>query len=102
MGNTPTTPSLTLAVRTRKRPHRLTLRKRGVRARVTVSAPTTVQLTLRGGGAKIAVTRKLTNAGTTTIRLRLREVVAVKVKRLTLRVSAAGAAPVTTRIRPRP
>ena len=46
------TPSLTLAVRTRKRPHRLTLRKRGVRARITVSAPTTVHLTLRGGGAK--------------------------------------------------
>jgi len=99
--NTPKTATLTLAVKTRTRPHRLTLRKRGVRVRVTVSAPTTVQLTLRGHGVNRTVTRKLANAGTTTIRLRLRPGVATSVKRLTLRVTAAGAPAVTATIRPR-
>jgi hypothetical protein len=94
-------PALTLAIRTRTHPHRATLRKRGVRVRVTVSAPTTVRLTLRAGGAKRTITRKLANAGTTTIRLKLRQSVATKAKRLSLRVSAPGAPAATAKIRPR-
>jgi hypothetical protein len=98
-GTKPTT--LTLSVATRAHPHRLTLRKRGLRVRVTVSAPTTVQLSLRARGLKRTVTRKLANAGTTTIRLRLPKKIARSARRLVLAVSAPGAARVTATIRPR-
>ena len=37
---------------TRARPHRQTLRKRGLRVRITVSAPTTVRLSVRVAGTK--------------------------------------------------
>jgi hypothetical protein len=97
----PAAPGLRLTVKTRTHPHRLTLRKRGVRVRITVSAPTTVRLTLRGGGAKRTTTRKLANAGTTTIRLRPPAAMVTKAKRIALRVTAPGAAPVETAIRPR-
>jgi hypothetical protein len=97
-------PGLTLAVKTRTRPHRATLRKRGLRARITVSAPTTARLSIRVAGTKRfagSATRKLTNAGTTTVHLRLRGWAVKSAKRLVLRVSAPGATPVETTIRPR-
>lgn len=97
-------PALTLAVSTRARPHRQTLRKRGLRARITVSAPTAVRLSVRVAGTKrfaAAATRKLTNAGTTTVHLKLRSRALKRAKRLILRVSAPGATPVETTIRPR-
>ena len=107
---TPATPSagaptgLTLAVRTRARPHRATLRKHGLRARITASAPTTVRISVRVAGKKTfaaASTRKRLDAGTTTVALRLRGRVLKSAKRLTLRVAAAGAKPVEVTIRPR-
>lgn len=97
-------PGLTLAVKTRTRPHRATLRKHGLRARITVSAPATVRLSVRVAGTKRfagTATRKLTNAGTTTVHLRLRAQALKIAKRLVLRVSAPGATPVETPIRPR-
>jgi WD40-like Beta Propeller Repeat len=95
---------LRLAVSTRSRPHRATLRKRGLRARITVGAPTTVRLSVRVAGTKRfagTATRKLTNAGTTTVHLRLRGRTLKNAKRLILRVSAPGATPVAATIRPR-
>jgi hypothetical protein len=96
--------SLTLAVRTRTRPHRATLRKHGLRARVTASAPTTVRISVRVAGKKTfaaAATRKRLDAGTTTVSIRLRGRVLKSAKRLTLHVAAAGAKPVVVTIRPR-
>ena len=94
---TPGTPikpgALTLAVSTRARPHRATLRKRGLRVRITLSAPATVRLSVRVAGTKrfAAVTaRRIGNAGTTTITLRLRPRVLARAKRLILHVAAAG------------
>jgi hypothetical protein len=95
---------LTLAVRTRARPHRTTLRRRGLRVRVTVSAPATVRLSVRVAGTKrcaAVTTRRLANAGTTTIALRLKPRVLKSAKRLTLHVAAPGAKPVERRVRPR-
>jgi hypothetical protein len=60
-----------------------------------------VRLTVRGRGVKRTVTRKLANAGTTPIRLRLSERTAKRARRLVLRLTAPGATPVTTTIRPR-
>jgi hypothetical protein len=100
-GPAPGAAPLTLAVRTRARPHRSTLRKRGLRVRVTVSAPTTVRLSVRVAGTKrlLAVTtRRLANAGTTTITLRLRRLKTAK--RLVLHVAAPGAPPIDKRVRP--
>jgi hypothetical protein len=102
VGGAPTGP--TLAVRTRARPHRATLRKHGLRARITVSAPATVRLSVRVAGKKTfaaASTRKRLDAGTTTVALRLRSRVLKSAKRLTLHVAAAGAKPVEATIRPR-
>ncbi len=49
---------LTLTLKSRTRPHRTTLLKRGVRGRVTVSAPATVRLTVRVAGTKRVVARQ--------------------------------------------
>jgi hypothetical protein len=95
---------LTLTVKTSTRPHRATLRKHGLRARITVGAPTTMRLSIRVAGTKRfagSATRKLTNAGTTTVHLQLRGWAVKSAKRLVLRVSAPGATPVETTIRPR-
>jgi hypothetical protein len=99
----PTAPKLTLAVRTRTRPHRATLRKRGLRVRVTASAPATIRLSVRMAGRKrfAGVTTRRVSAGTTTVSLRLRSKVLRSARRLVVRVSAAGAKPVETSIRPR-
>ena len=43
---------LSLRVQTRARPYRRTLRRHGVRVRVTVSAPATVRLSVKVGGTK--------------------------------------------------
>ena len=43
-------PKLTLALKTRAHPHRLTVLKRGIAARVTVSAPARVKVTVRRRG----------------------------------------------------
>jgi hypothetical protein len=83
---------LTLSVRTRARPHRTSLRKRGLRARITVNAPTTVRISVRVAGKKTfaaVTTRKLAN-GTTTIAVRLRPRVLRTAKRLVLHVAAQG------------
>lgn len=47
------------------------------------------------------VERRLANAGTTTVRVKLRGPALRTAKRLVLRASAAGAIPVRTTIRPR-
>jgi hypothetical protein len=57
--------------------------------------------TLWARGLKRTVTRKLANAGTTTIRLRLPKKIARSARRLVLAVRAPGAARVTATIRPR-
>jgi hypothetical protein len=89
---------LTLALKVRARPHRLTVAKRGIGARVTVSAPARVRVTVRAGKRRLgSMTRDVANAGTVTIRVPVR---ALR-KRLVVRVSAAGAAPVTAVVRPR-
>jgi len=93
--------ALTLRVSTTRRVRRKTLAKRGLRARVTVSAPAAVRLSVRVAGTRRFVghvTRKLGNAGTATITVRLRRTTA---KRLVLRASAPGAAPVRIVIRTR-
>jgi hypothetical protein len=101
----PVVPKLTLAVSTRPRPRRVTLRRRGLGARVTISAPATVRLSVRVAGKKKrfagTVTRALANAGTTTVRVRLRSAVLRSAKRLVLRASAPGATPVEVVLRPR-
>jgi hypothetical protein len=100
----PTPAKLALAVSTRPRPRRASLRKRGLGARVTISAPATVRLSVRVAGKKRfagTVTRRLDNAGTTTVRVRLRAGVVKSAKRLVLRASAAGADPVEVTLRPR-
>ncbi|HEX6024283.1 MAG TPA: hypothetical protein VFZ00_20005 [Solirubrobacter sp.] len=85
-------------------PARLTLglrvraRGRRVVARVTVSAPTVVRLTVRaGGGRRFVTTRRFRNAGTRVVRMRL----GFAGKRLVVRVSAVGAASVVRVVRPR-
>jgi hypothetical protein len=86
---------LTLAVRTAAHPRRATLRKRGLRARITVSAPATVRISVRVAGTKryLAVaTRRLENAGSVPVTLRLRRLRAAR--RLTVRVSSPGANPI--------
>jgi hypothetical protein len=103
-GTAPAPAALSLAVSTRTRPHRQTLRKRGLRARITVSAPTTVRLSVRVAGTKrfaAVATRKLTNAGTTTVQLKLRSRPLKRAKRLILSVSAPGATPVQATIQPK-
>ena len=101
----PAAPKLTLAVSTRSRPRRASLRRRGLGARVTISAPATVRLSVRVAGKKKrfagVLTRKLANAGTTTIRVRLRPGALRSAKRLVLRASAPGAPPVEVVLRPR-
>lgn len=95
---------VTLSVRTRPRPKRSTLRRRGLRARVTVSAPARVRLSVRVAGKKRfagRVTRSLPNAGTTTLRVRLRPAVLRRAKRFVLRASTPGAPPVEITLRPR-
>jgi hypothetical protein len=99
---TPGAQRLTLRVVTKTRPLRRTVRRRGVTARVTASAPATVRLSLRVGGRVVASgTRRFADAGTRRVRLRLRSAVARRAGRIVLRVSAAGAAPVVVAIRPR-
>jgi hypothetical protein len=98
---------LTLALATRARPHRATVLKRGIGAKVTVSAPATVRFTLRLAGAKRVVgaaARKLHNAGTSTVHIRLRANALRGVTNrfgLVLRASAVGAKPVAKTIRVR-
>ena len=81
------------------------MRRRGLGARVTISAPATVRLSVRVAGKKKrfagVVTRKLANAGTTTVRVRLRAGALRSAKRLVLRASAPGATPVEVVLRPR-
>jgi hypothetical protein len=91
---------LTLGLKVRVHPHRLTVLKRGVGARVTVSAPARVRVSVRVAGTKHflgAVTQEVENAGTVVIRVRVRDVR----KRLVVRVSAPGAEPVSAVVRPR-
>jgi hypothetical protein len=100
-GSPATTPApLKLTVHTRTHQHRSTLRRRGLRARVTDSAPTSVRLSVRVAGTRrfaAVTTRKLANAGTTMITLRLRAA-ARRAKRLVLHASAPGAKPVDVTI----
>jgi hypothetical protein len=98
---TPTASRLTLSLRVRARPHRAYVFKRGLGARVTVSAPARVRVTVRVAGTKHylgSVTRDVANAGTVVIRVPLRSLR----KRLVVRASAAGADPVAAVVRPRP
>ncbi len=95
---------LTLKLKSRARPRRTTLLKRGVRSRLTVSAPATVRLTVRVAGTKRVVGRstyKAAHAGTTVVRVRVRARALRSAKRLVLLASAEGAEPVTATIRPR-
>jgi hypothetical protein len=95
-------PRLTVSLASRERPRRKTLIRRGVRARLTVSAPTTVRLTLRSG--KRVVARKtvtLYNAGRKRVRIRPKARVLRRAKRLVLTATATGAPPATATIRPR-
>ncbi len=98
-------PKLSLAVSTRPRPRRTALRRRGLAARVTISAPATVRLSVRVAGKKKrfagVITRKLENAGTTTVRVRMRAGAVKSAKKLVLRASAPGATPVEVTLRPR-
>jgi hypothetical protein len=95
---TPNVQRLTLKLKTRAHPYRLTVAKRGIAAYVTVSAPTTVHLALRARGHTVAsATRKLANAGTTKLKLRVKRVA----KRFRLKLTAAGAASVTATVTPR-
>jgi hypothetical protein len=97
--------TLTLSVSTRPRPRRASLRRRGLGVRVTVGAPATVRLSVRVAGKKKryagVLTRKLGNAGTTTVRVRLRARAVKRAKKLVLRASAPGAKPVEVSLRPR-
>ena len=96
--------ALTLSVQTKARPRRATLRKHGLRAKLTVSAPTTIRLSVRVGGTKkfaAVATRKLNDAGTAPLSLRLRPRVLAAARRLILHVSAPGAKPIDVTIRPR-
>ena len=89
---------LTLALRVRSRPFRLTVAKRGLLARVTVSAPARVRVSVRAGGRVVARrTRVFANAGTYRVRVRPR----VVPRRLVVRVSAVGAASAVAVVRPR-
>ena len=99
----PTAAKLTLAIHTRARPHRATLRKHGLRVRIAASAPATVRMSVRVAGKKrfAGVATRRVDAGSTTVAIRLRARVLRAAKKLTLRVSAAGAKPVETTIRPR-
>jgi hypothetical protein len=81
---------LTLALRARARGRRVV-------ARVTASAPTLVQLTVRAGGRRFVTTRRFRNAGTRTVHLRAPRLA----KRLVVRASAAGAVSVSRTVRPR-
>jgi hypothetical protein len=88
---------LVLRLKVRARPHRLTVAKRGIAARITVSAPTRVRGTVRAGKKRLgAASRTVANAGTVVVRVPVR---AVR-KRLVVRVSAVGAAPVVAVVRP--
>jgi hypothetical protein len=94
----PDAPRLTLALRVRSRPHRLTVAKRGVLARVTVSAPARVRVSVRIGGRVVASrVRVFANAGTYRVRLRVR----VVPRRLVVRASSAGALSAVAVVRPR-
>ncbi len=88
---------LTLGLSSRAHPHKRTVAKRGITARITVSAPTTIKLTLRGSGRSVTTTRKLTNAGTIKIRLHPKRIA----KRYTLTLTAPGADAATATVSPR-
>jgi WD40 repeat protein len=92
--------ALTLAATTRARPLRATLRKHGLRVRVTVSAPATVRLSVRVTGTKkfAAVATRRLGAGTTALTLRLRPRVLKSARRLILHVATPGAKAVDARI----
>ena len=84
----PAVSRLTLGLKARARGRRVT-------ARVTVSAPTTVRLTVRTGKRRFVTTRLFRNAGTRTVHLRAPRLA----KRLVVRASAPGAKSVTVRAR---
>ena len=94
----PAAARLTLGLRVRSRPRRLTVAKRGVLARVTVSAPARVRVSVHAGGRVVARrTRVFANAGTYRVRVRPR----VVRRRLVVRVSAVGAVSAVAVVRPR-
>ncbi|MDA0159695.1 hypothetical protein OM076_05435 [Solirubrobacter ginsenosidimutans] len=103
VGAAPPAAVLTLAVRTRAHPLRATLRKHGLRARVTLSAPATVRVSVRVAGKKrfAGVTTARLGAGTTTVSIRLRARVLRSAKHLTVRASTPGAKPAEATLRPR-
>jgi Tol biopolymer transport system component len=91
-------PKLTLALKVRARPRRTTLLKHGLRAQVTLSAPARVKLSVRVQGTRRylgTATQTIANAGTTTLRVRLK----TTAKRLVVRASAAGTS-TTALVRP--
>jgi hypothetical protein len=96
------TTKLELAVTTRRRQRRATLKAKGLRARITVTAPAKVRISVRVTGKKRfvarAITRTLAAAGTRTVTVPLRARALEHARRLTLRVAAAHAQPVTTKI----
>jgi WD40 repeat protein len=94
---------LTLAVRTRARPHRATLRKHGLRVRITASAPAAVRVSVRVAGKKRYAGHATARieAGTTTVTVRLRSRVLRSAKRLIVRVSAPGAKPAEANVKPK-
>ncbi len=107
---------LRLALAGRSHPQRSTLFERGAGARLTVSAPATVRLTLRlsaetarAAGLRrtvVTVTRGLADAGTSPVRLRLapktvRALRPLRRLRLVLRATADGAAPAALALSPR-
>ena len=85
-------PRLTLALRVKARPRKARVRRLGVGMRVTVSAPTTVTVRVRGK----TVRRVFDHAGTYTVRVRVKIA-----RRYTVRVSAPGAEAAVAVVRPR-
>ena len=85
-------PRLSLGLRVKERPRKARVRRLGVGMRVTVSAPATVRVAV----GKRVVTRMFDQAGTYTVRVKVRAA-----KRYTVRVSAPGAEPAVAVVRPR-
>ena len=95
------TARLTLSLKARAHPHRASVLKRGLGVRVTLSAPAKLRVTVRVAGTRRflgVLTRDIPNAGTTTLRLRLKSL--PRGKRLLIRAGAAGTT-ATALVRPK-
>jgi hypothetical protein len=85
-------PRLSLGLRVKERPRKARVRRLGVGMRITVSAPATVTVRVRGK----TVRRAFDHAGTYTVRVKVRAA-----KRYTVRVTAPGADAVSAVVKPR-